>query len=311
LNKKKPKLFFIDFYTDWCGWCKKMDVTTYLDRQVVDYLNAYFYPVRFDAEGRDTIIYRDTVYLNTRPGPRQPHNLAIKLLSGNLTYPTIGFLDKEQKIITAVPGYRTAYELLPILVYLNEEISKNAIDFSSFEKYFHQSYPDDGRPYTMVKSLVKWLTLDEALALNEKNPKKIYLDFYVNWKVSCTMMMLSTYSDPKVAEYLNEKYYPVRIDATTRDTLNFGAPYINPGVAPSYHQLPYAMLNGEMNFPVSLYFDENNKLLNVLHSYLTPESIEPVLLYFGENIYKTVAWKDYFSKFETKFFKKTEPAKSN
>ena len=23
LNKKKPKMIFIDFYTDWCGWCKK------------------------------------------------------------------------------------------------------------------------------------------------------------------------------------------------------------------------------------------------------------------------------------------------
>jgi thiol:disulfide interchange protein len=27
-NKTHKKLIFIDIYTDWCGWCKKMDATT-------------------------------------------------------------------------------------------------------------------------------------------------------------------------------------------------------------------------------------------------------------------------------------------
>ncbi len=31
LNKKKPKMVFVDIYTDWCGWCKKMDAETFAD----------------------------------------------------------------------------------------------------------------------------------------------------------------------------------------------------------------------------------------------------------------------------------------
>ena len=28
LNKENPKKIMIDVYTDWCGWCKKMDKDT-------------------------------------------------------------------------------------------------------------------------------------------------------------------------------------------------------------------------------------------------------------------------------------------
>ena len=27
LQKKEPRKILIDVYTDWCGWCKKMDKT--------------------------------------------------------------------------------------------------------------------------------------------------------------------------------------------------------------------------------------------------------------------------------------------
>lgn len=44
-NKKKPKKIFIDTYTDWCGWCKRMDVTTFEDKEVVAIMNKYFMPL--------------------------------------------------------------------------------------------------------------------------------------------------------------------------------------------------------------------------------------------------------------------------
>ena len=42
LQKKKPKKIFIDMYTDWCGWCKRMDATTFTDPAVSAYLNENF-----------------------------------------------------------------------------------------------------------------------------------------------------------------------------------------------------------------------------------------------------------------------------
>jgi thiol:disulfide interchange protein len=31
LYESNPKPMFIDVYTDWCGWCKKMDASTFQD----------------------------------------------------------------------------------------------------------------------------------------------------------------------------------------------------------------------------------------------------------------------------------------
>ena len=34
-SKEDPKHIFVDVYTDWCGWCKKMDASTFVDPVIV------------------------------------------------------------------------------------------------------------------------------------------------------------------------------------------------------------------------------------------------------------------------------------
>ena len=55
LNKTKPKKMFVDVYTDWCGWCKKMDKSTFADPAVAAYLAENFYPVKLNAEQKADI----------------------------------------------------------------------------------------------------------------------------------------------------------------------------------------------------------------------------------------------------------------
>ena len=61
-SSKEPKKIFMDIYTDWCGWCKKMDKSTFTDPVVIDYLNKHFYSVKLDAETKDTITYKAKDY---------------------------------------------------------------------------------------------------------------------------------------------------------------------------------------------------------------------------------------------------------
>ena len=60
--KKKPKKIFVDVYTDWCGWCKRLDATTYKDAAVVKYINENFYSVKLDAEMKQPVTYQGKIY---------------------------------------------------------------------------------------------------------------------------------------------------------------------------------------------------------------------------------------------------------
>ena len=66
LYKIQKRPMFIDVYTDWCGWCKRMDASTFKDPTVAAYLNANFYPVKLNAETKDTITFNGKTYTNTQ-----------------------------------------------------------------------------------------------------------------------------------------------------------------------------------------------------------------------------------------------------
>ena len=44
-NEGNTKKVFIDVYTDWCGWCKKMDKDTFQNPEVAQYMQENFYMV--------------------------------------------------------------------------------------------------------------------------------------------------------------------------------------------------------------------------------------------------------------------------
>jgi thioredoxin-related protein len=121
LNKKNPKKVFIDVYTDWCGWCVKMDNTTFKDSIIRDYMANNFYPVKFNAERKDTVKYNGQTYINPYPGSaRSTHQLASVLLKGQLSYPSYVILNEKFGVINKQMGYKVAKELEVILHYFGD-----------------------------------------------------------------------------------------------------------------------------------------------------------------------------------------------
>jgi thioredoxin-related protein len=122
---KKPKKMFLDMYTDWCGWCKKMDQSTFINPVIVDYMNKNFYAVKFNAERKDTVNFKGQAYANSNPGgSRSSHQLAQKLMNGRMSYPSFVFMDENQNVITIVPGFKKAPEFEVIMNYIATDAYK-------------------------------------------------------------------------------------------------------------------------------------------------------------------------------------------
>jgi len=126
LNENTPRKILIDVYTDWCSWCKVMDEKTFSNPIIAEYINKHYYPVKFNAESKEPITFRGTKFENKGNGRRNPHELAVALLQGKMSYPSIAYLDENNQLLTSVPGYLTPSQIEPILVFFGENHFKTS-----------------------------------------------------------------------------------------------------------------------------------------------------------------------------------------
>lgn len=158
--------------------------------------------------------------------------------------------------------------------------------------------------FAQNESKLQWYSIEEAVKLNEKNPKKFFIDVYTDWCGWCKVMDQRTFSHPTIAALINKYYYPVKLNAEQKQDIVLGektykfVPQGNKG----YHELAAALLNGNMSYPSIVYLDEKLNMLQPIPGFQTPEQIEPILIYFGTNASKTTQWDDF-----TKTFKSSLP----
>lgn len=137
LNKTKKKKIFVDVYTDWCGWCKRMDSSTFQDPKVVNYMNENFIAVKLDAEQKADIVYQGYTMKYVAQGRRGYHEFAYSLLDGKMSYPAFVYLDEDERRITISPGYKDATMMVKELVFVGEDHFKTTT-FTEFSKTYQQ-----------------------------------------------------------------------------------------------------------------------------------------------------------------------------
>jgi len=111
LASKTNKKALIDVYTDWCGWCKKMDADVYTDSSVIRYINETFVPIKINAESGNKHAIEG----------KEISEAELARAYGVRGYPTTVFTQPNGQMITAVPGYIKSGPFLQILKYIGGE----------------------------------------------------------------------------------------------------------------------------------------------------------------------------------------------
>ncbi|MGB0862070.1 MAG: thioredoxin family protein [Saprospiraceae bacterium] len=120
-SKTEERKVFVDIYTDWCGWCKRMDKNTFSHKSVAKYLNDDFYAVKLNAEQRQDIIFKGHTFKYMKQGRRGYHQLAYELMNGRMSYPTVVVLNEDFERIFIAPGYQEAKDFEYVLRFASED----------------------------------------------------------------------------------------------------------------------------------------------------------------------------------------------
>ena len=154
---------------------------------------------------------------------------------------------------------------------------------------------------------INWISMNEALELQKKNPKKIMVDIYTNWCGPCKMLDKHTFSNEDVVNYVNENYYAVKFNGEGNETVNYKEnTFTNPNynssksnTRNSSHQFAdYLRLRG---YPTIAFFDEQAGFITPITGYYKPQQLEFYLKLFVNNKHKEFKSKEKFNEYYKAF----------
>lgn len=64
---EEGKLFFVDFYADWCTPCKWMESTTFKDKEVIKTLNNNYVSIKVDIDTKDGFSVKEKYQISVLP----------------------------------------------------------------------------------------------------------------------------------------------------------------------------------------------------------------------------------------------------
>ena len=132
---------------------------------------------------------------------------------------------------------------------------------------------------------VKWRKFDAGVAEAKKANKKILIDVYTDWCKWCKKLDAEVYTDPKVVEYMNKNFIPIKMNGESKDKVNYKGK---------------SMMEGELSqgfgvtgFPTIFFLDPNSEPINKLGSFVPADQFLPIIQYIGGDHYKKISFDEF------------------
>ncbi len=151
---------------------------------------------------------------------------------------------------------------------------------------------------------VNWMSMDEALAAQKEEPRKILLKSYTDWCSNCKWMDKYAFAKADIATYINKNYYPVALDAEGTTPVTYkGKEYLNPDKRRNKNaQHQFAEYLGIMEYPTLVFFDERGNVINPVPGKMDARKLEIYITMLSDDTYKSIRtgkqWSDYQKGFE-------------
>lgn len=147
--EKENKLVFIDFYTVWCGPCKRLDKEVFTQKDIGDFYNTHFINLKVDAE--------------------KGEGIKLKKKYGIKSYPTLIFVNSKGELIHKKIGISKNNSHKDIA-----DLGRTAVDSGKTQYGMHKRYESGERSPQFIKEYLLSLK-------RQKNPKwKKVFDLHVD-----------------------------------------------------------------------------------------------------------------------------------
>jgi len=145
----------------------------------------------------------------------------------------------------------------------------------------------------------EWISLDEAQKQLNITKKPVLIDLYTDWCGWCKVMDKQTYSNKKVAEYLKQKFYTVKVNAESTEKINWMGKQFMFNRQYKTNEFAMYLTQGQLSYPTTVIIPTDGSGPQAIPGFLKPADFELIVKYFGENKYGNVPFEEFRKGFKT------------